>query len=230
MIAYIAGAGNRVTMAHELLQILSRIAVMVWRERFVGTSKATLRCALALGALLIFSACDAVISNQPAGERPKSIEWDEQRAWEGLWLLPGEGSETDRVITIRAVDTENGVLNVGALNCDYDSYHSVRVFVRATGEHLYANIMDGTTYQWLKFEITGKYMLLWFPRASKFEQAVADGILKGFVTHGVLNTVVHLTDLTTQQFSEIATDEHYFDGPLALIKVGNRGDSLAHRG
>jgi hypothetical protein len=195
---------------------------MVSHERSVCTWKATLRCALVLGALLALSACDTVISNQPMGERPKSIEWDEQRAWEGVWLLPGEGAESDRLITIRAVDRENGILKIGALNHDSNSYQSVTVVVRATGEHLYANMSDAKSYQWLRFEAKEKYMMLWLPRASKFEQAVADGLLKGFVIHDAWNTVVHLTDLTRQESALIAADEQYFDGPLVLIKVGDR--------
>jgi hypothetical protein len=203
---------------------------MVSHQTFVCTWKAALRCALALGALLIFSACDAVISNQPMGEMPKSIDWDEQHAWEGVWLLPGEGTEDDRLITIRAVDRENGILTIGALNSDYNSYQFVDVVVRATGEHLYANLSDGNSYQWLKFEAKEKYMLLWLPRASKFEQAVTDGLLKGFVIHDVWSTVVHLTDLTEQQSAVIAADDQYFHGPLVLIKVGNRaGPDLKSR-
>lgn len=124
------------------------------------------------------------------------------------------------MITIRVVDRENGVLKIGALTSDYNEF--VYVFIRATRDHLYANMLDGKTYQWLKFEAKEKYMLLWLPRASKFEQAVTDGILKGFVIHAPWNTVVHLTDLTKQQSALIATDEQYFHGPLVLIKVGNR--------
>jgi hypothetical protein len=177
-----------------------------------------------LCSILILAACDAVVSNQPMGERPKSIERDERQVWEGVWLLPGEGSESDRVITIKTLDPANGVLEVGALNIDYSSYKTIHVFVRSTGEHLYANMAEDKTYQWLRFEARGKYMLVWLPRASRFERAVADGTLKGFVIHGLWNTVVHLTDLTKQQSAVIAAAEDYFDGPLVLIKVGDRVD------
>ena len=61
-----------------------------------------------------FSACEAVISDQPLEERPKSIEWDEQRA--------------------RAVAAEHEAVKVGSLRSDYHSYKLVRVFGRATGE------------------------------------------------------------------------------------------------
>jgi hypothetical protein len=156
------------------------------------------------------------------GERPKSIEWDERQAWEGVWLLPGEGAESDRVITIKVSDRANGVLQVGALDIDYSSYKSIPVFVRATGDQLYANMLDDESYQWLRFDARGKYMLLWLPRASRFERAVADGTLKGFVIDGLWNKVVNLTDLTKHQSAVISADEDYFDGPLVLIKVGDR--------
>ena len=88
---------------------------MVSRKNFACTWKASLRCALALGVLLIFSACEAVISDQPLEERPKSIEWDEQRA--------------------RAVAAEHEAVKVGSLRSDYHSYKLVRVFGRDGRAH-----------------------------------------------------------------------------------------------
>lgn len=147
--------------------------------------------------------------------------------WEGLWLEPGDGWENDGIITVRIVDRETGALKVGRLETDYRSYKTRYVFIRETGEYVYANVTDGETFEWLRLKVSQNYMLVWFPRAEKFEEAVNRGILPGLVTNHSGSTTVHLTDLTKEQMALITADEQYFVGPMVLIKVGRLREELA---
>lgn len=128
-----------------------------------------------LAAAGLLSACSAVYSPEPMGEKP--LELDE--SWSGTWL------SDDGTANTTILDSANGLLQLAWLEANSDGIEmeSYRVAIFARGDTLFANVRDeekGRGYHWFLVERkSDRLVLVWGPDAERFSKAVTEKTLPG---------------------------------------------------
>jgi hypothetical protein len=163
-----------------------------------------------------------VYTREPIGERPANIE-GEQADWQGVWIAERDGS----VVVVNVVDGSKGILRVGWLETNVNSFRYVTadVFLREGLNWRYANVRIGADealqrYHWARIEKVGSLIILWFADAKTFVPLMKDGTLPA---SAILPELV-LGDLASSHFEIIEAEKDSLflpDDPLVLVKVSN---------
>ena len=131
---------------------------------------------LALGCLVL-SACSAVYSPQPLGDRPYVLD----SSWTGTWHTD------DGVYSTAVLNGEQGLLQIASIEpqaggIDIEAFQG---FVRSHDGLVLISIKDKETdhgYHWFVVkEDIEHYAVLWLPDPAAFKAAIIEGKLPGTV-------------------------------------------------
>ena len=167
------------------------------------------------------------------GEGPVRIEPNE---WEGYWTMIA----TDQFLSIKVVNSENGVLRVRFLD---GAPKEMTVYLRESGDWNFAifgsseddetdqdtsRVQDGTDalgeeaeHSWARIKKVKNVALLWAPDTSQFRQLVESGKVAGNIDDGE----VILNGLKAEDVELIASNDNgtsfVWDNPIILIRLSD---------
>ena len=154
--------------------------------------------------LLILSACQSVIVDEPIGEIPCVLDPEE---WEGAWLLDHE------IMMVDVLDAENGVLRISGIEKGQDGdlrVETMTIYVRDGGAWLLGSMGDpegeDPGYLWAAAKRQDDQLILFEPDSLKFRALVEEGILPGWLD----GNDVHLGPLEPEHVALILSGEHGF--------------------
>lgn len=130
-------------------------------------------------AWLALSACSAVYSPEPLGDKPMVLD----SSWSGTWLADGD------VVTTAVADAENGLLQAAWLETKPGGIEmeTFQALIRTRGDLVIANVRDKDSehgYHWMIInKQTDSHVLLWFPDAEQFRAAISEKKIPGKVLY-----------------------------------------------
>ena len=169
------------------------------------------------GLLGLMPACNAVITEQPMGEKPLAVTADD---WEGTWIHP---EATGR---IKVVDPEKGLLRVAWLEEGSSDLESARVHLRESGSWIFASVKDegsseSVRYFWARVKQENGQIVVWDPSVKRFKQLVEEGKLPGVIKNGS----VILGDLKPEHYVLITSGAEGvlfdWDEPGVIMRIGH---------
>ena len=172
-----------------------------------------------LGAVLIllFSACNAVVSEQPMGEKPLAVT---AKDWEGTWVN-GEGAGI-----IKVVDPEKGLLQAAWIEGNSQDMESYQIFLRELGPWIVASVkIEGRSglvrYGWARVNREDGQIVVWDPSVKSFKQLVEAGKLPGVIEQDD----VILGDLKPEHYDLLTSGSEGvlfdWDEPVVLLRIGH---------
>ena len=191
--------------------------------------------ALLLSCLLL-SACDAVLSPQPMGEEVVVLD---MALWQGTW------ASGEIVLVTTVLDEQQGLLEAAWVERGDQgaTFESVRGIVRETGEWVFLsmehqqfqedpvaapggsaaspNPVATGEYQWARVDNNGQRMLVWWPDAAQFRDAVTAGMLPGVIKPNDDILLGPLEEVHLERINSPQGGLLNWASPVVFVRIGN---------
>jgi len=205
-----------------------------------------LTSALAAVLVLLCSACIPVIVHVPAGDEPVHLR---AHQWEGVWMSYyglGEMSPMFLMAKVTVIDAEKGWLRAEFTTAREEGLQvtATDLYVRKAGRWMLLSMRWPDSnffrpeapgpgpfkgYIWGRVELNFNMLLVWAPRAERFDDLVQKGVIEGHMryekpetqTNGWLE-IERLDTHTLEQFqASESMPADYWLSPVVYVRVTN---------